>query len=132
MAKSAKAVAGATPVDVELPDDPVLVKVPPPPKRTGMAAMYPDTAPLFYYEPENGGEKIPLPTQIVNPPDKKFFWEMHQVRGNAFSQMYMYMDRFEVPKMVQRHIVDNLSDSEFMTLCNKWFESMNGGTTAGE
>lgn len=92
---------------------------------------YPSGARLFWYQPEGGGDQIPLPLVIKNFPDKLFFWELHQVK-NPWVQMASYMDRFEVPKAVQRHVFQTLPDPELMVMCNKWFEALGGGATAGE
>lgn len=109
------------------------VEVPPPPEKVNpFATAYPAGTRLFWYQPEAGGDKIPLPLDIKNPPDKLFYWELHQVKGNAWVQMASYMDRFEVPKTVQRHVFETLPDPEFMAMCNTWFEAMGGGATAGE
>lgn len=135
MSKSAaaKTVAGATgtPMDVELPE---LAAAPEPPKRTGLAALYADDMPLMYYDTPEGVENIPLPTRVDNPPDMEFLWELHQYKGRPDLQLYEYMDRFGVPKAVQRHAVQTFNNSfvEFINCGNAWMQAIGGGATLGE
>jgi hypothetical protein len=116
-------VNGAEPKPVEKPKSPSQSDV--------LKLSYPARTRLFWYEPEGNGDPIPLPLDLNNPPDKLFFWELHQVK-NPWVQIASYMDRFDVPKPVQRYVFDKLPDAELMVMCNKWFEQMGGGATAGE
>lgn len=106
-------------------------EIKPPSQSDILKKSYPVGARLFWYEPENKGDPIPLPLDMKNPPDKLFFWELHQIK-NVWVQMASYMDRFDVPKPVQRYVYEKLSDTELTVMCNKWFEQMGGGATAGE
>lgn len=121
--------------DVRPPEEFVALPKPeeikPPSQTDILKASYPTGTRLFWYQPEGGGDQIPLPLDMKNPPDKLFFWELHQIK-NVWVQMASYMDRFDVPKPVQRYVYGKLSDNQLTAMCNKWFEQMGGGATAGE
>jgi len=105
----------------------------PKPSNNGFEAFYPEGTKLFWYHPKaENADPIPLPTVVHNQPDKVFFFDLHQVRRNPYTQMYMWMDRFEVPTQLQRHIVNTVDDREFFEMCDKWMESIGGGATSGE
>lgn len=102
------------------------------PRVRAMAGPYPAGTKLFSYQPENGGPVIELPLDLTNVPDKLFFWELHQYRGRPDLQMFMWFDRFNVPKSVQRYAVTQLTDAEFVRMCDAWWDQMKGGTSLGE
>jgi hypothetical protein len=105
----------------------------PKPANNGFEALYPEGTKLFWYHPKaETADPIPLPTVVHNQPDKVFFFDLHQVRRNPYTQMYMWMDRFEVPTQLQRHIVNTVDDREFFDMCDKWMEAVGGGATSGE
>lgn len=115
-------------VEKEKPPTPVVPK-----PKSAFESVYPEGTKLFWYYPKaEGADPIPLPTVVFNQPDKVFFFELHQVRRNPFTQMYMWMDRFEIPVNLQRHIVNIVGDQEFFDMCDKWMESVGGGATSGE
>jgi len=105
----------------------------PKPADNPFEKLYPEGTKLFWYHPKaENAEPIPLPSVVFNQPDKVFFFELHQLRRNPFTQMYMWMDRFEVPTALQRHIVNTVDDREFFDMCDKWMEAIGGGATSGE
>ncbi len=105
----------------------------PKPANNSFEKLYPEGTKLFWYHPKaENAEPIPLPSVVFNQPDKVFFFDLHQVRRNPFTQMYMWMDRFEVPIALQRHIVSTVDDREFFDMCDKWMEAVGGGATSGE
>ena len=104
-----------------------------PKPASGLEKLYPEGTKLFWYYPKDeSAEPIPLPVVVFNQPDKLFFFELHQVRRNPYTQMYMWMDRFEVPTQLQRHIVSTVGDQEFFDMCDKWMQAVGGGATSGE
>lgn len=118
-------------VEKAKPQAPPTPQVPKP--KSNFEGLYPEGTKLFWYHPKaENAEPIPLPSVVFNQPDKVFFFELHQVRRNPFTQMYMWMDRFEVPVVLQRHIVNTVDDREFFEMCDKWMEAVGGGATSGE
>jgi hypothetical protein len=119
---------------VEFEDKPKLEAVPKTDEpKSPFLKLYPKDAQLFWYQPKaEGAQPIPLPGKVDRQPDKLFFWELDEVKGNPFLQIKRYMDFFKVPKPVQRYAFSVLSDEELMGLCDKWFAALGGGARAGE
>jgi hypothetical protein len=118
----------------EADESPKLEAVPEPKEpESPFRRLYPKDAQLFWYQPKaEGSQQIPLPAKADKQPDKLFFFDLDEVKGNAFLQIKRYMDFFNVPKPVSRYAFSVLSDEELMTLCDKWFEAMGGRGRAGE
>lgn len=118
----------------EADESPKLASVPKPKEpESPFRRLYPKDAVLFWYQPKvEGAQQFPLPGKADKQPDKLFFFDLDEVKGNPYLQIKRYMDFFDVPKPVSRYAFSVLPDEELMEMCDQWFTAMGGRVRTGE
>ena len=111
-----KAAAPATGEDTPAPARGV------PPKPHRPASPYPDDTPLYEFTSAAGDVILFPKITAVAPPDNLFWWELYNAAARF--QPFIWMDHAEVPKSIQRLVVE-LPSEEFRTFLDGWFAEAN-------
>lgn len=83
---------------------------------------YPDGTPLYEYT-SVAGDVIRFPKiTAIAPPDNVFWWELYNAAPRF--QPFIWMDHADVPKSIQRTVVE-LPPEEFRVFLDGWFAEAN-------
>ncbi|MFA4084346.1 hypothetical protein ONA92_21850 [Mycobacteroides salmoniphilum] len=93
--------------------------VPPKPKTV---SPYPDGTPLYEYTSAAGVVILFPKITAIAPPDNVFWWELYNAAPRF--QPFIWMDHADVPKSIQRTVVE-LPPEEFRVFLDGWFAEAN-------
>ena len=88
------------------------------PAPAGAPSPYPPGTKLFKYEASTGDTIVFPSITAVRPPTTEFWWELYNSPDQF--QAFVWMDHAQVPKNIQRKVVQ-LPAAEMREFLDQWF-----------